>query len=152
MRIATLVIEASARSGSLITARLAGEQNREIFAVPGGSGKSPSQGTMNLIKEGANLVTSPEEIIDYYQNLLPNENLKIFENLKKEEEENDNNLNSEERKLLLRLAEEADVDSLLKEGWNNDKLFSLLLQLEMRNYIVRLSGGRYQTRREIKIR
>ncbi len=152
MCIATLVIEASARSGSLITARLAGEQNREIFAVPGGSGKSPSQGTMNLIKEGANLVTSPEEIIDYYQNLLPEENLKNYENWKKEEEENDNNLNAEERKLLIRLAEEADVDSLLSEGWNNDKLFSLLLQLEMRNYIVRLSGGRYQTRREIKIR
>ncbi|MBQ2593756.1 MAG: DNA-processing protein DprA [Candidatus Riflebacteria bacterium] len=152
MCIATLVIEASARSGSLITARLAGEQNREIFAVPGGSGKSPSQGTMDLIKEGANLVTSPEEIIDYYQNLLPEENLKNYENLKKEEEENDNNLNAEERKLLIRLAEEADVDSLLSEGWNNDKLFSLLLQLEMRNYIVRLSGGRYQTRREIKIR
>ena len=152
MCIATLVIEASARSGSLITARLAGEQNREIFAVPGGSGKSPSQGTMNLIKEGANLVTSPEEIIDYYQNLLPEENLKNFEKLKKEEEENDNELNDEERKLLLRLAEEADIDSLLSEGWNNDKLFSLLLQLEMRNYIVRLSGGRYQTRRDIKIR
>ncbi len=152
MCIATLVIEASARSGSLITARLAGEQNREIFAVPGGSGKSPSQGTMNLIKEGANLVTSPEEIIDYYQNLLPEENLKNYENLKKEEEENDNKLNEDERKLLLRLAEEADIDGLLSEGWNNDKLFSLLLQLEMRNYIVRLSGGKYQTRREIKIR
>ena len=152
MCIATLVIEASARSGSLITARLAGEQNREIFAVPGGAGKSPSQGTMNLIKEGANLVTSPEEIIDYYQNLLPEENLKNFEDLKKEEDFYDNKLNDEERKLLLRLAENADIDSLLKEGWNNDKLFSLLLQLEMRNYIVRLSGGRYQIRRDIKIR
>ena len=73
-------------------------------------------------------------------------------NLKKKEEANDNKLNDEERKLLLRLAEKADVDSLLSEGWNNDKLFSLLLQLEMRNYIVRLSGGRYQTRRDIKIR
>ncbi|MBR4328965.1 MAG: hypothetical protein IKP71_03865, partial [Candidatus Riflebacteria bacterium] len=72
--------------------------------------------------------------------------------LKKEEEANDNNLNDDERKLLLRLAKEADIDSLLSEGWNNDKLFSLLLQLEMRNYIVRLSGGKYQTRREIKIR
>ena len=152
MCIATLVIEASARSGSLITARLAGEQNREIFAVPGGNGKSPSQGTMNLIKEGANLVTSPEEIIDYYQNLLPEKKLKNFENLKKEEELDDTNLNDEERKLLARLADEANIDNLLSEGWNNDKLFSLLLQLEMRNYIVRLSGGRYQTRREIKIR
>ena len=148
--IATLVIEASARSGSLITARLAGEQNREIFAVPGGDGKSPSQGTMNLIKEGAILVTSPEEIIDYYSELLPNDNLKNFEILKKEEISNDKNLKSEERILLSKLASGANIDSLLKEGWNNDKLFSLLLQLEMRNYIVRLSGGRYQLKREIK--
>ncbi|MBP5469697.1 MAG: DNA-processing protein DprA [Candidatus Riflebacteria bacterium] len=119
MCIATLVIEASARSGSLITARLAGEQNREIFAVPGGNGKSPSQGTMNLIKEGAILVTSPEEIIDYYSDLLPNKNLKNFEILKKEEISNDKDLNNEERNLLLKLASGDNIDSLLKEGWNN---------------------------------
>ncbi len=148
--IATLVIEASARSGSLITARLAGEQNREIFAVPGGLGKSPSQGTMNLIKEGANLVTSPEEIIDYYQDLLPKKNLENFQKLKNDEFIHDKNLNEDEIYLLSRLAEEANVDTLLKEGWNYEKLFSLLLQLEMRNYIVRLSGGRYQIKREIK--
>lgn len=150
MCIATLVIEASARSGSLITAHLAGEQNREIFAVPGGSGKSPSDGTMNLIKEGANLVTCPEEIIDYYQDLLSPEKLENFQKLKGEEISEDKNLNAEERKLILRLATGATVDELVAEGWNNDKLFSLLLQLEMRNYIVRISGGRYQTRRDIK--
>lgn len=148
--IATLVIEASARSGSLITARLAGEQNREIFAVPGGNGKSPSQGTMDLIKEGANLVTSPEEIIDYYSELLPEEKLENFEELKNQEILEDEKLTEEEKKLLLRLADEANIDVLLKEGWNNDKLFSLLLQLEMRNYIIRLSGGRYQVKRDIK--
>ena len=150
MCIATLVIEASARSGSLITAHLAGEQNREIFAVPGGSGKSPSEGTMNLIKEGANLVTCPEEIIDYYQDLLSPEKLKNFQKIKDEEICEDKNLNAEERKLILRLATGATLDELVAEGWNKDKLFSLLLQLEMRNYIVRISGGRYQTRRDIK--
>lgn len=149
MCIATLVIEASARSGSLITARLAGEQNREIFAIPGGMGNSPSEGTMNLIKEGANLVTSPEEIIDYYADLL---HIKKTEYLKKREDDFQISLNGEERKLLMRLASGADVDQLLLEGWDNDKLFSLLLQLEMRNYIVRLSSGKYQTRRDNKIR
>ena len=150
MCIATLVIEASARSGSLITARLAGEQNREVFAVPGGNGKSPSQGTMNLIKEGAILVTSPEEIIDYYSELLPKDKLINFDNLKNKEISGDNSLKDEERILLQKLATGANIDSLLKEGYNNDKLFSLLLSLEMRNYIVKLSGGRYQLRREIK--
>ena len=151
MCIATLVIEASARSGSLITARLAGEQNREIFAVPGGNGKSPSQGTMELIKEGANLVTSPDEIIDYYSDLLPKEKLDEYENLKKKEISDDEELSEDERNLLIRLANEANIDCLIQEGWNNEKLFSLLLRLEMRNYIVRLSGGRYQIRRKIKI-
>lgn len=149
MCIATLVIEASARSGSLITARLAGEQNREIFAVPGGNGKSPSQGTMNLIKEGANLVTSPEEIIDYFSELLPKEKLEDFENLKKQENLDNKNLSDEERKLLSRLADEASIDNLIEEGWNNEKMFSLLLQLEMRKYIIRLSGGRYQVKKDI---
>ncbi len=148
--VATLVVEASARSGSLITARLAGEQNREIFAVPGGLGNSPSEGTMNLIREGANLVTSPEEIIDYYQNILPEKKLLSFEKLKEEEKINDNSLTEEERKILARLATGATIDELISEGWKIDKLFSLLLQLEMRNYIVKLSGERYQTRRQIK--
>ena len=150
MCIATLVIEASARSGSLITARLAGEQNREIFAVPGGAGKGPSEGTMNLIKDGANLVTSPEEIIEYYQDLLPSDRLSSFFDVKSKELEADKRLTTDERKLIERLASGASVDELLKEDWNNDKLFSLLLQLEVRKYIVRISGGRYQSRRDIK--
>ena len=96
------------------------------------------------------VIASIHFFIDYYSELLPNKNLKNFEILKKEEISNDKNLKSEERILLSKLASGANIDSLLKEGWNNDKLFSLLLQLEMRNYIVRLSGGRYQLRREIK--
>lgn len=149
MCIATLVIEASARSGSLITARLAGEQNREVFAVPGGSSSSPSEGTMELIKEGANLVTSPEEIIEYYSDLLPADKLSSFEKLKREELKEDEDLTEKERKIVLRLASGATIDELLQENWKSDELFSLLLQLEMRNYIVKLSGGRYQTRRQI---
>ena len=54
-----------------------------------------------------------------------------------------------ERKIVLRLASGATIDELLQENWKSDELFSLLLQLEMRNYIVKLSGGRYQTRRQI---
>jgi DNA processing protein len=59
-----VVIEAAERSGSLITARLAGEQGREVFAVPGSPLDPRSAGTNNLLKQGAGLVTSVRDIVD----------------------------------------------------------------------------------------
>lgn len=59
-----VVIEAAQRSGSLITARLAGEQGREVFAVPGSPLDPRAAGTNNLLKQGATLVTGPEDIIE----------------------------------------------------------------------------------------
>ncbi|WP_127959761.1 DNA-protecting protein DprA [Serratia microhaemolytica] len=58
-----VVIEASLRSGSLITARCALEQGREVFALPGALGNAMSAGTNWLIQQGANLVTAPAEIV-----------------------------------------------------------------------------------------
>ncbi len=63
---ATLVIEAENKSGTRITARLATDYNREVFAVPGSIFSTASEGTNTLIKEGATPVTSPSDILEYF--------------------------------------------------------------------------------------
>ena len=64
MALATIVVEAAERSGSLITARLALEQNREVLAVPGSPLDPRAAGSNNLIKQGARLVTDVRDVID----------------------------------------------------------------------------------------
>jgi DNA processing protein len=64
MSLATVVVEAAERSGSLITARMALEQNREVLAVPGSPLDPRAAGGNNLIKQGARMVTSARDVID----------------------------------------------------------------------------------------
>ncbi|GJE51521.1 hypothetical protein GOFOIKOB_4581 [Methylobacterium tardum] len=60
----TIVVEAARRSGSLITARFALEQNREVFAVPGSPLDPRAEGTNDLIRQGATLVSDVEHVLD----------------------------------------------------------------------------------------
>ncbi|MDO9439262.1 MAG: DNA-processing protein DprA [Beijerinckiaceae bacterium] len=68
--LATIVIEAARRSGSLITARFAAEQNREVFAVPGSPLDPRAEGTNDLLRNGATLCTSAQDVMDALQPIL----------------------------------------------------------------------------------
>ena len=70
LALATIVVEAAERSGSLITARLALEQNREVFAVPGSPLDPRAAGSNNLIKQGARMVTDVGDVVDAVRPML----------------------------------------------------------------------------------
>ena len=88
---AALVIEGNMRSGSLITARYAIYQGRELFAVPGRVGESGAEGTNHLIKSGAEAVTTPEDILSRYEYIYPHtidiKSVKVPDNKPEEDEE-----------------------------------------------------------------
>ena len=71
LTLGTVVVEAAKRSGSLITARLALEQNREVFAVPGSPLDPRAEGGNALIQQGAHLITGAQDIIDILREADP---------------------------------------------------------------------------------
>ncbi|MBQ8742596.1 MAG: DNA-processing protein DprA [Clostridia bacterium] len=82
LSLGTIVVEADARSGALITARLAEKQGRDIFSIPGNVGEMNSFGPNKLLKKGAKIVTGALDILEEYEYLYPHririENLPAF--------------------------------------------------------------------------
>jgi len=77
LSIATIVIEAPEHSGSIVTARLAAEQGREVFVVPGSIDNPNYRGSHQLIRDGAVLVSSVEDILEDLGDKIPNSKLQI---------------------------------------------------------------------------
>jgi DNA processing protein len=135
-----VVVEATKRSGSLITARLAAEQNREVFAIPGSIHSFKSTGTHTLIKQGAKLVEHAQDIMEElsYAIKAPHEEDKTGN----ETMERISHLSSEEFLVFEALGPyPLHIDDLARKlSMKPGKLSSILLQLELKGTVLQSPG------------
>jgi DNA processing protein len=138
-----LVIEAAQYSGSLITARHAMEQGREVFAVPGSILNPLTRGCHHLIKQGAKLVESLEDILEELGTLA--QAITEMSNNTPQSADTADTLDEDYRLLLDAVAyEPVSVDRLIEyTGLTADAVSSMLLILEIRGYVATLPGGFY---------
>jgi DNA processing protein len=146
LALGTVIVEATHKSGSLITARLAAEQGREVFAVPGSVTSFKSMGTHRLIKQGAKLVEHVDDIIEELNVTRPIPTIGIADSAKVAttagKEEPTIPLTPEEKRVIDELSPyPVHIDSLVRHlSISAAKVSSLLLQLELKGLVTQSPG------------
>jgi DNA processing protein len=146
MSLGLLVVEAAVASGSLISARLAMEQGREVFTIPGSIHNVNSKGCHQLLRQGAKLVESSQDILlelkPWLENTLnlPNSMTDLQASA---QHDNDEALDADYQKLLACIEETpTPVDLIIaKSQFKAQEVSSMLLMLELQGYIESVTGG-----------
>ena len=136
----TLVVEAAPKSGSLITARLAGEAGREVMAIPGSPLDARSHGCNQLIRDGATLVQDAAEVIEALGGFAPPPIAPVTASLAEATEP----MESDRSRLLTLLGRAAvTVDELMRQAeLPHPAVQTMLLELELAGRVERHAGGK----------
>ncbi|MDJ0805719.1 MAG: DNA-processing protein DprA [Gammaproteobacteria bacterium] len=145
LSVGTLVVEATQRSGSLITARLALEQGREVFAIPGSIHNPQARGCHRLIREGAKLVESVNDISEELSSLLGGLAVASNPGPSDKLQKNPTGLKADHAALLEAMGfDPISVDDMIgRTGLTADVVSSMLLLLELEGHVSSVPGGYY---------
>lgn len=144
LSLGVLVTEAAEKSGSLITARLASEQGREVFAIPGSIHNPMARGCHRLIRQGAKLVEKAEDIVEELAPYLQ-QAMTSLENSPENPQIEEEKLDADYQRMLELLAfDPLSVDEIIqRSGLTAEEVSSMLLLLELQGHVESLSGNRF---------
>ena len=147
LSLGTLVVEAAVKSGSLITARLANEQGKEVFAIPGSIHSTQSRGCHALLKQGAKLVESAQDVLEELRLQLTPPLVPPSKLLKTGSDDANQKVSIVEPDDLVKSLgyDPVSLDALVaRTGWDAATLQVRLMELELDDQVARLPGGLYQ--------